>query len=143
MLPFMKVAVKNLFSKSDCEKYPFVPKEAPANYRGRIVFHPEKCIGCDICERVCSPQAISTSEEQKEDGIYVTRTFHMGSCTFCQTCVDFCPKHAIEMSKDYDMVVTDENDLKVSGTYQKKQRGIPVSAPKPAAKSAAEAPVKN
>jgi len=143
MLPFMKVAVKNLFSKSDCEKYPFVPKEAPANYRGRIVFYPEKCIGCDICERVCSPQAISTSEEQKEDGIYVTRTFHMGSCTFCQTCVDFCPKHAIEMSKDYDMVVTDENDLKVSGTYQKKQRGIPVSAPKPAAKPATEAPVKN
>lgn len=115
----MKVAVMNLFSKSHCEKYPFVPKEAPAAYRGRIVFHPENCIGCGICEKVCSPKAISTTVVHEDDGDHITRVFHMGSCTFCQSCVDFCPKHTIEMSKDYDMVVTNEDDLKVSGTYIK------------------------
>ena len=125
IVPFMKVALKNLFLKTDCEKYPAVPKEAPAAYRGRLVFHPEGCIGCGICERVCSPQAISTVVEHREDGDYITRTFHMGSCTFCQTCVDFCPRHTIEMSKDYNMVVTNEDDLKVTGTYKKKPRGVP------------------
>jgi len=124
----MKVAIANLFSRTDCERYPFNPKTAPAHYRGRLVFHPEGCIGCGICERVCSPQAISTTVVHEEDGDRITRVFHMGSCTFCQTCVDFCPRHTIEMSKDYDMVVTNEDDLKVMGTYFK-------AAKKPAPKA--------
>ena len=50
-LPFVKEAVKGLFSKTSCEMYPFVPSEAAPRYRGRIVFHPEKCINCGMCER--------------------------------------------------------------------------------------------
>ena len=52
--PFVKEAVSKLFSKPSCNMYPFVESEAAPNYRGRIVFHPETCINCNMCERVCA-----------------------------------------------------------------------------------------
>ena len=57
--PFLKEALTQLFQKSSCEEYPFKPKEAFPRFRGRIVFHPEKCIKCGMCERVCAGGSIS------------------------------------------------------------------------------------
>ena len=57
--PFMKEALNQLFSKSSCAMYPAVPSEAAPNYRGRIVYHPDRCLGCGMCERVCSGNAIT------------------------------------------------------------------------------------
>ena len=119
-----------LFSKPSTEGYPFTPKEAPIGYRGRIVFHADQCISCGMCERVCAGGAISTSSEETEDGILVTRRFFLGSCTFCNTCADFCVKHAIELTQDYHMVARCEDDLVVTGTYLKKK---PVKKAPPAA----------
>ncbi len=123
MIPFLKEAVTQLFSKPSTEGYPFTPKEAPIGYRGRIVFHADQCISCGMCERVCAGGAISTSSEETEDGILVTRRFFLGSCTFCNTCADFCVKHAIELTQDYHMVARCEDDLVVTGTYLKKTPG--------------------
>ena len=53
-LPFVKEALRQLFSKSSCAMYPVVPSEAAPNYRGRIVYHPDRCLSCGMCERVCS-----------------------------------------------------------------------------------------
>lgn len=130
MIPFLKEAVTQLFSKPSTEGYPFTPKEAPIGYRGRIVFHADQCISCGMCERVCAGGAISTSSEETEDGILVTRRFFLGSCTFCNTCADFCVKHAIELTQDYHMVARCEDDLVVTGTYLKKK---PVKKAPPAA----------
>ena len=44
--PFIKEALNQLFSKSSCAMYPAVPSEAAPNYRGRIVYHPDRCLGC-------------------------------------------------------------------------------------------------
>ena len=46
MLPFIKEAVTQLFSKPSTEKYPAVDAPAPEGYRGRIVFHADRCISC-------------------------------------------------------------------------------------------------
>ena len=130
--PFIKEAISNLFSKSSCDMYPFVPSEAAPNYRGRIVFHPELCIQCGMCERVCAGGAISTVVEKLENGdSQITRTFNLGSCTFCGHCAGFCSKKAIELTGDYHMIATKEEDLLVSGTFIK-------AAPKKAAPAAAE-----
>ena len=48
MIPFLKEAVTQLFSKPSTEGYPFTPKEAPIGYRGRIVFHADQCISCGM-----------------------------------------------------------------------------------------------
>ena len=135
--PFVKEAVKGLFSKSSCDMYPVKPSEAAPNYRGRIVFHPDKCINCMMCERVCSGNAITHTIEKTEEGDLVTRTFYLGSCTFCATCMDFCGHGAIEFTGDYHMIATKEEDLMVSGTFLKKPPVKKAPAPKPAAAPAA------
>ena len=137
--PFVKEALSSLFKKSSCDMYPFRPSEAAPNYRGRIVFHPDKCINCNMCERVCSGNAISHVSEPTEDGERITRTFYLGSCTFCATCMDFCGHGAIEFTRDYHMIATKEEDLMVSGTFLKKP---PVKKPKPAAPAAPKAEAK-
>ena len=119
--------------------YPVVPSESALNYLGRIVYHPEKCINCGMCERVCSGNAITTVVEKTEEGDKVTRTFNLGSCTFCATCMDFC-HGAIEFSRDYHMIATKEEDLLVTGTPIRKPPAKK-APPKPAAPAAEAKPV--
>ena len=135
--PFLKEAVNGLFSKSSCDMYPVKPAEAAPRYRGRIVYHPDKCINCMMCERVCSGNAITHTIEKTEEGDRVTRTFYLGSCTFCATCADFCNHGAIEFTGDYHMVATKEEDLMVTGTFIKKPPVKKAAPPKPAASTAA------
>lgn len=137
--PFVKEAISQLFSKPSCAMYPAVPSEAAPNYRGRIVYHADKCIGCGMCERVCSGNAISRTVEKTEEGDKITLTFNLGSCTFCATCADFCSRKAIELSGDYHMVATKEEDLLVSGSFIKKppvKKAAPAHAAKPATPAA-------
>lgn len=136
--PFVKEAISQLFSKPSCAMYPAVPSEAAPNYRGRIVYHADKCIGCGMCERVCSGNAITRTVEKTEEGDKITLTFNLGSCTFCATCADFCSRKAIELSGDYHMVATKEEDLLVTGSFIKKPP-VKKAAPAPAAKPATPA----
>ncbi|MGE4484699.1 MAG: 4Fe-4S dicluster domain-containing protein [Oscillospiraceae bacterium] len=136
--PFLKEALSQLFSKPSTERYPFVKKEAPEGYRGKLAFHPEKCINCGLCIRVCSPAAITKSIEKTEEGDRITMSFDLTSCTFCQMCADFCSKSAIEMTREYSMVAEDAKDLIVTGTFIKTP---PVKKAPPAPKPVpAEAP---
>lgn len=154
--PFIKDAVSQLFKKPSTELYPIVKKEAPQGYRGKIVYHPDKCVNCGMCIRVCAPGAITRTIEKKEDGDEVTFEFYLGSCTFCQMCSDFCARKAIELTQEYSMVAEDEEELKVRGTFFKKKPPKPpvppaaataapaagenVAAPKPAQTEAASQP---
>ena len=117
--PFVREAVTKLFSKPSCAMYPFQPSEAAPNYRGRIVFHPETCINCNMCERVCAGGAITHSSVKNEDGD------------------DVITRHSIELTQDYHMIGIEEGDLIVSGTFVKK--AVKKPAPKPAAPAAAPA----
>ncbi len=114
--PFAKEALKNLFSKPSTVLYPKVPAEAKPGYRGRIKYDAEKCVNCGLCIRVCSPEAITRTKEDVEEGEKITYEFDLTSCTFCGTCADFCAKGAIEMTSDYHMVAENRKDLIVSGT---------------------------
>ena len=141
--PFIKEAITQLFSKPSCNMYPFVPVEAAPKYRGRIVYHADRCIACGMCERVCAGGAISRTIEQlpDEQGEKITLSFDLGSCTFCSHCADFCSRDAIELTQDYHMVGRTDGDLIVSGSFVKAPRKKP--AAKPAAceeKVEAEAP---
>lgn len=135
-LPFIKEAIGQLFSKTSCEMYPVVPKDAAPRYRGRIKYDPEKCLGCGMCQRVCAGGAISIGKEELEEGTKITLTFDLGSCTFCSNCADFCPGKCIELTGDYHMIATKEDDLIVTGTHVKPK---PVKKAAPAAAPAAAA----
>ena len=131
--PFIKDAIKQLFSKPSCNMYPFVPVEAAPKYRGRIVYHADRCIACGMCERVCAGGAISRTIEKLPDdqGEKITLSFDLGSCTFCSHCADFCSRDAIEFTTDYHMVGRTDGDLVVSGSFVKAPRKKPAA---PAAK---------
>ena len=146
--PFVKEAISQLFSKPSCAMYPAVESVAAPRYRGRIAFYPDKCINCMMCERVCCGGAITHTVEKTEEGDKVTRSFNLGCCTFCAHCMDFCTHGAIELTQDYHMIATKEEDLIVSGTFLKKppvKKAVPPKAPaaapaavKPAAPAAPE-----
>ena len=120
--PFVKEAFQKLFSKPSCNMYPFVPVEAPVGYRGRISYDPDKCLGCGICEKVCSGNAITRTLEEVEEGTKITLSFNLGSCTFCATCADFCNSKAITLTQDYHMIATKEEDLIVEGSHIKPKK---------------------
>lgn len=114
--PFIKLAIRQLFSKPSCAMYPDVPSEAAEGYRGRIVYHADRCIGCGMCERVCAGGAITRVLEKTDEGTRITLSFDLGSCTYCSHCADFCSTKAIELTRDYHIVATKSEDLIVTGT---------------------------
>ncbi|WP_052447329.1 4Fe-4S binding protein [Clostridium polynesiense] len=131
-IPYLKDGLLNLFKKPVTKAYPEEPVEAPEGYRGKIVFHPELCIGCGLCMRICSPASITKSMVNVEGGQEITMSFNMASCTFCSMCRDFCPKKAIEFTREYNLVVEDKNELMISGTFIKK---LPPKPPAPQKKN--------
>jgi formate hydrogenlyase subunit 6/NADH:ubiquinone oxidoreductase subunit I len=129
-LPFLKYAVKNVFSKPSTVGWPAKKGEAAPvakpEYRGRISYDAAKCVNCGMCIRVCSPGAITRVVKPVEEGDEITYTFDLTSCTFCATCVDFCGTKAIQMTDDYHMVGTKHEDFLVTGTrVKKKTKGFP------------------
>ena len=143
--PFIKEAITQLFSKPSCNMYPFVPVEAAPKYRGRIVYHADRCIACGMCERVCAGGAISRTIEKLPDdqGEKITLSFDLGSCTFCSHCADFCSRDAIELTQDYHMIGVKDDDLVVSGSFVKaprKKPAAPVAKPESCAAETPAAP---
>ncbi len=121
ILPFLKEAITNLFSRPSTVEYPNKVKESPAKprYRGRVTYDPEKCLDCGQCIKVCSPSSITRTEEDVPEGKKITLHFDMTSCTFCGTCEDFCDSKAIHLTEDYHLVDTDPAKLSTEGSHIK------------------------
>ena len=122
MLPYLKQAFLNLFRRPATEKVPAgEPPRAARDYRGRIEYHPELCINCGMCLRVCAPQCMERTVEPLPNGDQrVTFTFDRTSCTFCGMCSDFCSRKSITLSDDYMIVGTRPEDFIVTGSFIKK-----------------------
>ena len=143
ILPYLKQGFKNITAKPTTIAFP--SKDAPApqpNYRGRIVYDNNACINCGMCKRVCSPQAITSTEEKLNDQeTKITFTFDLTSCTYCGFCAEFCPKKAIKLTEDYMLVGTKHEDFLTGGSFIKKAPPKPQFTPEQLAamKAAAEA----
>jgi len=69
--------------------------KTPENYRGKIVYDHDICIGCKICTRVCPAHAIEFIDDTRTIRIYVTQ------CIFCGQCNDVCPVKCLHMSEEF------------------------------------------
>lgn len=101
--------------------YPAVKVEMPEKFRGKIVFHARRCIGCKLCVRDCPSEAIAINkigEKRFEAIIDMTR------CVFCGQCVDSCNQDALESSKAYELASLDKSTLKIDANVDE-----PVKAP--------------
>ncbi|MCX7750322.1 MAG: 4Fe-4S binding protein [Candidatus Bipolaricaulota bacterium] len=77
------------------------PVPVPPRFRGKIAYSREKCIGCQLCIRVCPAKVIEFLPEVKKIRMHVAR------CTFCAQCVDACPVGALSESPEFLLSDTD------------------------------------
>ena len=106
----IKQVLQSIFKKPATTKYPFVKEATAKNFRGKIKFAPEKCIGCKMCMRDCPSNAITITK--KPDGKFECE-IDLGKCIYCAQCVDSCPKKALESTKEYELAVLDSKNMKI------------------------------
>ncbi len=91
--------LKSLFKKPATERYPFERKDAPNRLRGKLMYDPEKCSGCQLCVKDCPSEAIEVITVDKVNKKFVMR-YHIDRCTYCAQCVQSCRFKCLEMSND-------------------------------------------
>ena len=95
--------VTGLLKKIDEGKVSVIPPiETPPNFRGKIKYDKESCIGCKLCIKVCPTDAIEFKEKEKKIKIFLSR------CCYCSQCNDICPKNCLSMSNEFLLADTDK-----------------------------------
>lgn len=126
-LPYFFEGISNIFKSPLTNEQPLDDIKGAENYRGKLRFNSELCIGCGICTRVCAGDAITKTVKSVDEGQEITMTFDLASCTFCGLCKDFCPKKAIELTNEIMMVTNNKEKLVVGGKFIKKMPTKPKS----------------
>jgi len=112
-----KQIIQSLFKKPATINYPAIRSGMPEGFRGKLKFHPEKCIGCKLCMRDCPSGAIEIrqiGEKQFEARI------DLGKCIYCGQCVDSCLKKALEITAEFELARLTPDELKVIFNAQTK-----------------------
>lgn len=107
----LRQVLGSIFKKPATSLYPFRKSAMPDNFRGKIVFHAEKCIGCKLCMRDCPANAITITKVGEKQ---FDCTFDLGKCIYCAQCVDSCMKKALEATKEFELAVIDRAKLEVT-----------------------------
>lgn len=105
--------LKSLFSKPVTENYPFVKRKAPESLRGKLVYNPEKCIGCMLCVKDCPSNAIEVLIVDIKNKKFVMR-YHPDRCVYCAQCVQLCRFNCLSMSNSqWEMASTSKDTFDV------------------------------
>lgn len=91
--------IRSLFKAPATEKYPIEKRPAPEDYRGKLVFNPEKCTGCMLCMKDCPSDAIELMVVDKVNKKFVMR-YHADKCVYCSQCVVNCRFKCLDMSNN-------------------------------------------
>jgi NADH-quinone oxidoreductase subunit I len=78
-------------------------------FRGRHVFHLDKCISCGICVRVCPDASIVLVEVEGKEKKYPQIDYN--TCCLCGYCVEHCPKQALEFTDIVEFATADRSEL--------------------------------
>ncbi len=103
------VAVKeSVYPLTATVQYPRQRKKMPDNFRGYILFDPEKCINCWECAFICPANAIRMKEAPNKK---YYPTIDYGRCIFCHFCIDSCSGGALRATKIHDVAYKDMDEM--------------------------------
>ena len=132
----LKDVVESLFKKPMTEKYPFEKHPAPDRLRGELMWNPEKCTGCCLCNKDCPSNAIDLITIDKKAKRFVME-YHPDRCTYCAQCVQNCRFECLSMSStQWELAALSKQSFTV---FYGKDEDIQVILDKQAAAKAATA----
>ena len=110
------VTLKYYFTPAHTYQVPKEKKPIPDRFRGVLSFHPEICISCEMCVRVCPSDVISMAwvrneQTKKKDLLWYQIDF--AKCNVCRLCEEVCPTKikSIHHSLEYEIVFDDRRDF--------------------------------
>jgi ech hydrogenase subunit F len=62
----LNLVLTNISRKPATRLYPFEVREPFKEFKGRLVFNPENCILCGLCQKKCPPDAITVTKANKD-----------------------------------------------------------------------------
>ena len=83
-------------------------------FRGRHIFYPDKCIGCQLCAKICPNNAIEMIEKEHNGKKVKFPEINYSKCCFCGLCVDVCPRQALQFTQFPFILAMDKNNLVMS-----------------------------
>lgn len=107
MLPEL---IRNFFRKPNTVKYPFVKLDMPKDFRGKIIWKAEDCIGCMACVRDCPTNVIEINRAAPDVKKFNV-VYKMYLCIFCGQCVDSCPVDCIHWTSEFELANTKDKLL--------------------------------
>ena len=98
-----------IFRNSQTVAYPTERLMFFPRFRGRHVFHLDRCISCGICARVCPDASITLVEMEGQEKKYPQIDYN--TCSLCGYCVTFCPRKSLEFTDIVEFATTDRSTL--------------------------------
>ena len=105
-------ALRTFGKKPATTTYPFTKIDISDNYRGKLKFVPENCIGCNLCVKDCPSNAIAIENTGTKEEKKFIAVLNLDRCIFCGQCVDSCRKNALSMSNYIELADLDRKNLK-------------------------------
>ncbi len=101
--------LRHLLRKPATVRYPAVPAVMPPGFRGKIVFHPEQCTGCKLCQKDCPANAIFITKVGEKR---FEAEFHLDRCIYCGQCADSCNRDCLEVSQEFELAALSRTTLR-------------------------------
>ena len=110
----MELMESLLVRKPATVMYPVERLTPPDRFRGKMIYDPEACNLCGLCQRDCPADVIKVVRKrvEREDGKKETVghvEFEMDRCIFCGQCAYSCNSNAISFSKEFELAQPDRS----------------------------------